>query len=99
HDHGAALARDLAYTPVYLHYNSGLHVSTNGQAFAERLEVLLQQWPGPVTELVLIGHSMGGLVARSACHYGTLASHGWLRRLARLRFLGTPHPGATAPRG
>ena len=30
HNHGAALARDLGYTPVYLHYNSGLHVSTNG---------------------------------------------------------------------
>ena len=38
HDHGAALARDLGYTPVYLHYNSGLHISTNGRAFAEQLE-------------------------------------------------------------
>ena len=32
HDHGAALARDLGYTPVYLHYNSGLHISTNGRS-------------------------------------------------------------------
>ena len=78
HDHGAALARDLGYTPVYLHYNSGLHISTNGRAFAELLESLVERWPVPVTELVLVGHSMGGLVARSACHYGALAHHEWL---------------------
>ena len=99
HDHGAALARDLAYTPVYLHYNSGLHISTNGRAFAELLETLVQLWPVPLTELVLIGHSMGGLVARSACHYGALARHEWLRRLDKLVFLGTPHHGAPLERG
>jgi pimeloyl-ACP methyl ester carboxylesterase len=99
HDHGAALARDLAYTPVYLHYNSGLHISTNGQAFAELLEALVQMWPVPLAELVLIGHSMGGLVARSACHYGALARHEWLRRVDKLVFLGTPHHGAPLERG
>lgn len=99
HDHGAALARDLAYTPVYLHYNSGLHISTNGRAFAELLETLVQRWPVPLTELVLIGHSMGGLVARSACHYGALARHEWLRRVDKLVFLGTPHHGAPLERG
>jgi pimeloyl-ACP methyl ester carboxylesterase len=99
HDHGAALARDLEYTPVYLHYNSGLHISTNGRAFAELLETLVQRWPVPLTELVLIGHSMGGLVARSACHYGALARHEWLRRVDKLVFLGTPHHGAPLERG
>ncbi len=99
HDHGVSLARDLAYTPVYLHYNSGLHVSTNGRAFAERLETLVQLWPVPLTELVIIGHSMGGLVARSACHYGALARHEWVRRLDKLVFVGTPHHGAPLERG
>ncbi len=99
HDHGAALARDLAYTPVYLHYNSGLHVSTNGRAFATQLEDLVRLWPVPLTELVLIGHSMGGLVARSACRYGALARHAWLRRLDKLVFIGTPHHGAPLERG
>jgi pimeloyl-ACP methyl ester carboxylesterase len=99
HDHGAALARDLAYTPVYLHYNSGLHISTNGRAFAELLETLVQRWPVPLTELVLIGHSMGGLVVRSACHYGALARHEWPRRVDKLVFLGTPHHGAPLERG
>jgi pimeloyl-ACP methyl ester carboxylesterase len=99
HDHGAALARDLAYTPVYLHYNSGLHISTNGRAFAEQLEALVQRWPVPLTELVLIGHSMGGLVARSACYYGALANHEWQQRVGKVIFLGTPHHGAPLERG
>jgi len=99
HDHGAALARDLGYTPVYLHYNSGLHISTNGRAFAERLEALVRSWPVPLTELVIIGHSMGGLVARSACHYGELARHEWLHRLDKIVFIGTPHHGSPLERG
>jgi pimeloyl-ACP methyl ester carboxylesterase len=99
HDHGAALARDLGYTPVYLHYNSGLHVSTSGRAFADLLETLVRGWPVPLTELVLIGHSMGGLVARSACYYGSLAQHEWVRRLDKLVFVGTPHHGAPLERG
>jgi pimeloyl-ACP methyl ester carboxylesterase len=99
HDHGEALARDLGYTPIYLFYNSGLHVSTNGRALAEMLEVLVQQWPVPLEEFVIIGHSMGGLVSRAAYHYGTLANHDWTRKLRKLIFLGTPHHGSPLERG
>jgi pimeloyl-ACP methyl ester carboxylesterase len=94
HDHGAALARDLGVTPVYLHYNSGLHVSINGHALAQQLELLLGHWPRPVERLVLLGHSMGGLLARSALHYGTQAGHRWPAQLTDMVFLGTPHHGA-----
>lgn len=99
HDHGAALATDAGYTPVYLHYNSGLHVSTNGRAFADRIEALLHAWPVRVDELVILGYSMGGLVARSACHYAARARHAWLRHLRKIIFLGTPHHGAPLERG
>jgi len=99
HDHGEALARDLGYTPVYLHYNSGLHISTNGRALAELLEVLVEQWPVPLADFVIIGHSMGGMVSRSAYHYGTLANHRWTRKLRKLIFLGTPHHGSPLERG
>ncbi len=99
HDHGARLAADAAFTPVYLHYNSGLHVSVNGRALAEQIDALLKAWPVPVEELAIIGHSMGGLLARSACHYGKLAGHDWLRPLRKIVFLGTPHHGAPLERG
>lgn len=94
HDHGAALARDLGYTPLYLHYNSGLHISTNGRAFAAMLEQLVAAWPVEVDELVLLGHSMGGLVARSACHVAAAAGHTWPAHLRALITLGAPHHGA-----
>lgn len=99
HDHGEALAQDLGYTPLYLHFNSGLHTSINGRAFAGLLEDLFDQWPQPVEEFVMIAHSLGGLVARSACHYGGMAYSNWLRRLDKLIFLGTPHHGSPLERG
>ena len=99
HDHGAALARDLGYTPLYLHYNTGLHISANGRAFADLLQMLVAEWPVPLKELVIIGHSMGGLVSRSACYYGASKGHDWLRHLRKLIFLGTPHHGAPMERG
>ena len=98
HNHGTALARDLGYTAVHLHYNSGLHISTNGRAFANLIEDLLNQWPAPLEEFAIVAHSLGGLVSRSAYHYGTAAGHRWPRRLGRLIFLGTPHHGAPLER-
>ena len=98
HDYGAALAHDLGFTPVYLHFNSGLHISLNGRALAQQLELLLDQWPHQVERLVLLGHSMGGLLARSALHYAAQAGHRWPARLDDLVFLGTPHHGAPLER-
>jgi len=98
HNHGTALAHDLGYTPVYLHYSTGQHISDNGRQFAQRVEALLRQWPVPVDDLVIVGHSMGGLVTRSACHYGMQQGHEWPARLRKLVFLGTPHHGAPLER-
>ncbi len=99
HDHGAALARDLGVTPVYLLYNTGRHVSLNGRELAGLLEALLESWPVVVEELAIVAHSMGGLVARSACQVGGEARQAWPRRLRQLVFLGTPHHGAPLERG
>ncbi len=99
HDHGAYLAREAGFTPVYLHYNTGQHISTNGRALADLLEGLLREWPVPVAELAIVGHSMGGLVTRSACHHASTAGHAWPAKLAAIFFLGTPHCGAPLERG
>ncbi len=98
HNHGRALAADLGWTPLYLHYNTGLHISNNGRNFAALLEDLVDEWPGGVRELAIVGHSTGGLVARSACHYGAAAGHRWPKLLRRLFFLGTPHHGSPLER-
>ena len=99
HDHGAALADELGYLPLYLRYNSGLNISSNGHVLAEMLETLIGNLATPVDELVIMGHSMGGLVARSACHHGLQAGHVWPKHLRKLIFLGTPHHGAPLERG
>ncbi|MCZ8255137.1 MAG: alpha/beta hydrolase [Polaromonas sp.] len=96
--HGEQLARELGYTPVYLHYNTGLHTSANGEQLANLLQQLSKAWPQPVQELTLLVHSMGGLVARSACHHAAEVGHSWLAQLKSLVFLGTPHHGAPLER-
>lgn len=98
HDHGAALARDLGYTPLYLHYNSGRSVQQNGAELADQLEALLAAWPVSLDSLTLIGHSMGGLVARAACFHAAQQQLGWRERCQALVTLGTPHQGAPAER-
>jgi pimeloyl-ACP methyl ester carboxylesterase len=99
HDHGQALASDLGMTAVYLRHNSGLHISENGRAFAEQLERLVAEWPTELQSLTLLGHSMGGLVARSACHAAESAGHTWRKKLDTLICLGSPHHGAPLERG
>jgi pimeloyl-ACP methyl ester carboxylesterase len=99
HDHGEALARDLDVTPVYLHYNTGRHISENGRELADQLETLVARWPGPTPELAMLGHSLGGLVARSACQRGAEAGYAWLGQLRQLVCLGSPHHGAPFERG
>ncbi|MDT3679522.1 MAG: alpha/beta hydrolase [Burkholderiaceae bacterium] len=99
HDHGAALARDLGCSVLYLNYNSGLPIAVNGREFARLLESLAKAWPVPIERLSIVGHSMGGLLARSACLHASRSGHAWLRRLDAMVFLGTPHRGAPLERG
>ncbi len=98
YSHADVLAKELGYTPVYLHYNTGLHTSSNGQQFADLLEQLLKAWPQPVEDLTLLVHSMGGLVSRSACHAAEQTGLAWRKRLKNIVFLGTPHHGAPLER-
>lgn len=88
-DFPAALAR-LGYQPLGLRYNSGRPIWRNGAELAR----LLDDVPGPIT---LLGHSMGGLVARSAI--AQAGRRRWLKRLHGLVTLGTPHQGAPLERG
>jgi hypothetical protein len=100
--YGTQLQEDLGLTPVYLRYNTGLHISDNGRSLDRLLAALVEAWPVPVQDVVLIGHSMGGLVARSALHQaggGTLDAHAWTHLVRDTITLGSPHLGAPLERG
>jgi pimeloyl-ACP methyl ester carboxylesterase len=90
--YGYRLQAELGYTPLYVRYNTGLHISENGRLLAELLDQLTENWPTEVHEVAMVGHSMGGLVGRSACHY----SNGcvWCSKVRHVFTLGSPHLGA-----
>lgn len=92
--YGSRLRDDLGYTPLYVRYNSGLHISENGAQLAALLDRVVSAWPVAVEEILLIGHSMGGLVARSACHHAQRDALRWAARVRHVFFLGSPHRGA-----
>lgn len=82
------------YTPLYVRYNSGLHISLNGRTLSRQIEKLVHLWPVPVKEVVLIGHSMGGLLARSAAYKAAKSNMAWPGKVPHILCLGTPHNGA-----
>jgi pimeloyl-ACP methyl ester carboxylesterase len=98
HNHGLALAEKSGHSLLFLHYNSGRHISSNGKDFSELLEMLIETWPVPVEEITFICHSMGGLVSRSAYYYGQLSDKEWTKYCTKMIFLGTPHHGAPLER-
>lgn len=77
----------------YLRYNTGLHISDNGRKFAGLLaHTVLPK------RIILVGHSMGGLVARSALYQGRQRGDHWVNKVTHLACLGSPHQGALLER-
>ena len=74
--------RIAGFDAVFHPYDWRLDLAANGRALAERLVTERRQ------DVVLIGHSMGGLVARAAL------AHKGAARIARVVQLGTPNRGA-----
>ena len=71
--YGPRLAEASHLRALYVRFNSGLHLSENGRELSRLLTELVQTYPDAVGELVLVGHSMGGLIIRSAGYYASLA--------------------------
>jgi pimeloyl-ACP methyl ester carboxylesterase len=97
-NHGETLAHAMGCTLLTLRYNSGLHISSNGQELAVLLETLQTRWPVPLQEIHVLAHSMGGLVMRSSVFAATQAGMRWPQQLKTIVFLGTPHHGAPLER-
>jgi pimeloyl-ACP methyl ester carboxylesterase len=88
--YGDRLHEDLGITPVFVRYNTGRHISESGASLAALMDDVVASWPVEVEQIALIGHSMGGLVGRSACHHGG----DWTPLVRHTISLGTPHDGA-----
>ncbi len=97
--YGSRLRRDLGFTPIELRYNSGRHISDNGAELADLLEELVAAWPVEVEQIALVGHSMGGLVARSAAYQAAERGDAWTSRVRHVVSLGSPHLGAPLAQG
>ncbi|MGI8661135.1 MAG: lipase family alpha/beta hydrolase, partial [Thermoleophilaceae bacterium] len=96
--YGTLLERDLGLTAVTLRFNSGRHIFESGEELAALLGDLVGAWPVPVASLALVGHSMGGMVIRSALHHSQLGEADWLRHVADVVGLGSPFLGAPLER-
>lgn len=81
----------LGYKVAWLRYNTGRAIHSNGEDFADLLQ---QHFGDKGTPLILIGHSMGGLLIRSASHWAEVNEYSWLKRLSHAAYLGSPHLGA-----
>lgn len=92
----------LGWTPVLVRANTGLSVRENGAALAALLDDLTGAWPVRPERIALVGHSLGGLIARAA---GAVRGEGpgdrlrpWQRLVTDVVTLGTPHTGAPTAR-
>ncbi|MCD2194969.1 alpha/beta fold hydrolase [Actinomycetospora endophytica] len=88
------IASSVGAVPLLLRYNSGMRIAHNGAALSVLLAELTERWPVPIRRLDLVGHSMGGLVLRHACHAAVVAGEPWVRAVRRMVYLGSPHRGA-----
>lgn len=86
------------HTAVLIRYNGGLHISENGERLAELLRELQWAWPQPIEEIIFVGHSMGGLIARSACEQARRCQMRWRQLVTHVLYLGVPHHGSAVER-
>ena len=92
--YGARLRDELGLTPLYVRHNSGLRICENGRRLSWLLDELRREWPVPLQEIVLVGHSMGGLIARSACHEAGERERPWVEDVTHVISLGAPNAGS-----
>ena len=88
----------FGWHPVLVRYNTGRHISDNGEALADALVALGDALGPRLGRVQLIGHSMGGLVSRSALGALERRNARVLNHVDRLFLLATPNQGAELER-
>lgn len=92
--YGPRLAENANALSLYVRYNSGRHISENGEELSRLLEDLAEKAGKKMERLVIIAHSMGGLVSRSAGYYGSKAGASWIKKLSDVVLIGVPNDGS-----
>jgi pimeloyl-ACP methyl ester carboxylesterase len=87
-------ARSQGATPLTVRYTTGQAIADSGAELADLLDRLVGTWPVAVERIVLVGHSMGGLVIRE----GLARAGHWRGLVSDVITLGTPHAGAPLER-
>lgn len=89
-----AVVQECGATPLTVRYTTGQPIADSGAELAALLDDVAGTWPVAPRRIVLVGHSMGGLVIRAA-----LAREGrWRALVTDAVTLGTPHSGAPLER-
>ncbi len=90
----ADTARRHGGSPVAVRYTTGQPVEDSAAELATLLDSVVVAWPVLLERIVLVGHSMGGLVLRAALARGGA----WRGLVTDAVTLGTPHAGAPLER-
>jgi pimeloyl-ACP methyl ester carboxylesterase len=96
--YGARLAAEEGWSPVFVRANTGLPIAESGVALSALLTRLVDAWPRDVRRIALVGHSMGGLIVRSACAVSTSQDRDWTRHVTDVVLLGAPNLGSPVER-
>lgn len=87
---------DAGISCVQVRYSTGWPLAVNAQEFATAINHYLSDRERPTDRLVLVGHSMGGLVITEAL--ATPAGQEWAGLVTEVVTLGTPFTGAPLER-
>lgn len=96
HPDYAATASRLGFDSVSARYTTGRAIAESGLDLSQALDRLVGSWPVDVRRLVLVGHSMGGLVISEAIRQTPDAT--WVPLVSDVVTLGSPFLGAPLER-
>ena len=82
---------ELGLYPVYLRFNPGLHISSNGKYLLSAIKKWISFSKKPFS---VISYSQGGLVLRSALYYSTKENIDLRNSISDIHLISTPNGGS-----